>query len=317
MNLAVSIADAAKTDPTGTGSVRANFQKEMRARFAWLKRMVVQAIVEMDVLGINMQQSAQASIAASQFVNAFSQNMMPKKMGDQVPGENAFAFTRSSDRVAAFMEWLKQEQQAGILNVTVGTPARNAAEASWMNVYIDTAYKKGLRDSAGKMRKAGAKVKESFISNAFNRPIHADRVGLIYTRTFQELEGITAAMDQKIARTLAQGVAEGLNPRQIATNISEDITAISRNRAEVLARTEVIGAHAEASLNAYQEAGIEGVEVEAEWATAGDDRVCDECEPMEGKVFSLDESRGMIPAHPNCRCAWLPVVVNGTGITLE
>jgi SPP1 gp7 family putative phage head morphogenesis protein len=133
---------------------------------------------------------------------------------------------------------------------------------------------------------------------------------------YSELEGITAAMDQKISRILAHGVAEGWGPREIARDISEEIAAISRNRAEVLARTEVISAHAEASLNAYEEAGIEGVEVEAEWSTAGDDRVCPECEEMEGKTFDLDEAKGMIPLHPQCRCAWIPKVVNGTGIVL-
>lgn len=67
-------------------------------------------------------------------------------------------------------------------------------------------------------------------------------------------------------------------------------------------------AYAEGALNSYEEMGIEGVEVEAEFATAGDDVVCPECEELEGKVYSIEEARGVIPVHPNCRCAWIPMV---------
>jgi len=37
--------------------------------------------------------------------------------------------------------------------------------------------------------------------------------------------------------------------------------------------------------------------------TAGDDAVCSICEGYDGVIFSLDEVRYLIPAHPNCRCA--------------
>jgi len=45
----------------------------------------------------------------------------------------------------------------------------------------------------------------------------------------------------------------------------------------------------------------------AEWATAGDDRVCDECASLEGKIFTLEEIESMIPRHPQCRCIALPI----------
>ena len=40
--------------------------------------------------------------------------------------------------------------------------------------------------------------------------------------------------------------------------------------------------------------------MQAEWSTAGDDRVCPECASLEGKVYTLDEIEGLIPVHPNC-----------------
>ena len=46
-----------------------------------------------------------------------------------------------------------------------------------------------------------------------------------------------------------------------------------------------------------------------EWSTAGDDRVCEACLPMEGVVLKLSEAHNMIPRHPNCRCSFIPANV--------
>lgn len=192
----------------------------------------------------------------------------------------------------------------------------NAARASWMNTYIDTAYSKGVRDAVGKMKKGGASIAETWTNQAFFRPIHADRLGLIYTRAYSDLDGITKTMDQQISRILAQGIGEGRGPAELARQINERVEKIGVTRARVLARTEIVSAHAEASLNAYEEAGIENVEVEAEWTTAGDNAVCPICEAMEGKIYSISEARGLIPNHPGCRCSWSSIVVGGTGIEL-
>jgi hypothetical protein len=41
--------------------------------------------------------------------------------------------------------------------------------------------------------------------------------------------------------------------------------------------------------------------------TAGDDLVCQECEDIsEEGPYEIDEARALIPAHPNCRCAFVP-----------
>lgn len=313
--LACCIYDAGgKVDPTGTGNIRTRFEREMKRRFNTLRMLIRKALIELDVLGLGKGATIEQRLAAAMFGSRASQ---PGLVGDAAPSQGAFAFARRSDKVAAFMEWLREEQARGILGIVPGQAIRQSADSSWMNVYIETAYQKGIRDAGKKMRGAGANVKESWINGAFNRPIHADRVGLIFTRAFQDLEGINAAMAQKISRALALGVAEGRNPIQIAKAISEEIESITNARAIVLARTEVISAHAEATLNAYQEAGIEGVEVEAEISTAGDDRVCPECEDLEGDVMTLEEARNVIPVHPQCRCAWLPVIVGGSGITLQ
>ena len=159
------------------------------------------------------------------------------------------------------------------------------------------------------------------IAVAMTNPFHVDRVGLLFTRTFSELKGITDAMDQQISRVLAQGMADGLSP----TTIARQLTAVIRGggadlgitdqlgrfmpaerRAQVLARTEIIRAHAEAQLQELENWKVLEVNVKAEWITAGDDRVCPQCADLEGELFTIEVARGMIPLHAQCRCAWLP-----------
>jgi hypothetical protein len=36
--------------------------------------------------------------------------------------------------------------------------------------------------------------------------------------------------------------------------------------------------------------------------------VCEKCQDLEGKVFTTEEARGVIPVHPNCRCCWVSVI---------
>jgi len=81
----------------------------------------------------------------------------------------------------------------------------------------------------------------------------------------------------------------------------------------VMARTELANAYAEAQLDAFQQLGIDEVGVLAEWLTAGDDRVCELCGSLEGRTFTVEEARGMIPQHPQCRCAWLPAIPDRRG----
>lgn len=234
-------------------------------------------------------------------------------LNDPILRANAadFEFTRDPAKVSQFLRWLQRQSRL----IVLGGPPQSNTNKSWQSMYIDSAYQRGLARAAAQLRGRGVKVDDSYVDSAFFRPQHADRVGLIYTRAYTELEGITAAVDQKLSRILATGVGEGRGVQSIARDISSTIRSIGETRARTLARTEVIGTHAAASLNTYRDAGVEGVSADVEFATAQDNAVCPECEGLSKQdngmgpgIFTLEEADGIIPVHPNCRCAWLPVV---------
>lgn len=229
-----------------------------------------------------------------------------------------FAFKTSGQKVSAFMDWLQDEIDKDILEVRRGEKLISSSRGRWSDLYIGSSYKKGVSQAIAQLKKAKVKaaytMDKSYIDTVLLTPIHADKVGLLFTRTFNELKGITSAMSQGISRSLAESLAEGRDPFQAARILEKRVDDIGIVRARMLARTEFMRAQHVATINTYREAGIEGVTVQAEWITADDDKVCTECEELSQnsdgspKVYTLDEIEPLIPVHPNCRCAAIPVI---------
>jgi SPP1 gp7 family putative phage head morphogenesis protein len=243
----------------------------------------------------------------------------------------AYEFKRTPEKVDAFMEWLKAQEKAGILEFTRRPYARIAGgfvEEPWANVFIESAYQQGIRSARTKLRAQGVDIPAfeqipGGIGAVFNQPFHADRVGLIYSRVFEDLKTVSSVMDTQIRRRLAEGLttglargmAEGKNPIQIGKelfdSLNDRVEHIGKARAILIARTEVIRAHHVANITEFRQAGIEGVKVLAEWLTAGF-KVCPLCQELQTrsriKPFTLDEIEPLLPRHPQCRCTALPVL---------
>ena len=300
-------------DPTRTLTLRNTFVRDMNRRFAIIKREIFQAIVTEDVFGLNEED-----------VTTFEK--APRIQINATPGPNAFQFGSSAQKVEEFMTWLRGRVDAEILQTTTLQQIGEASNQAWTNIYIQDSYKRGVQRARYEMQKAGyaiASIEESGgIGVSMSTPFHVDRLGLLYSRTFSELQGITAAMDTQISRVLTQGIADGDGPRLLARKLVSTIDGTgmgelgltdtlgrfmpAQRRAQIMARTEIIRAHHQATIQEYKNWGVEGVVVKAEWSTAGDERVCAVCESLQGSVWTLAEIQNAIPQHPQCRCVALP-----------
>ncbi len=285
-------------DPTRTLTLRKRFVRDMEKRFNQLKRDITKHIVEEDALGAKEKRSVFSST-----------DMSIQNISIIV---NVFEYTRSQAKAESFMRWLDEMEERGILEQGGFGSRTLGSQQAWTDQYIQSSYQKGILRARQELNAIGVPVTtgDPFgvgISAVFNQPIHVDRMGLLFTRTFEDLKGIDSVMDSQISRILTQGMSEGLSPRTIARNINNRVDKIGKVRARALARTEIIRAHHSANVQEYRMAGIEKVKVKAEWVTAGFN-VCVICASNEGKVFTLRQIEGMIPAHPNCRCVIVPIV---------
>lgn len=299
-------------DPTHTTTLRNRFASEMNRRFIRLRGLIRRAIVDEDCFGLVSEgpRTRITGYASTPGTRAF-----------------AFAFERSSDKISSFMDWLRQAAQEEILEFTPSPTRRigRAIDEAWTDTYIHTAYQKGIERGRAELIGAGYNVADiddtGGIRSVFNQPVHADRAGVLYTRTFEDLRGITEQMDGQISRVLSQGILDGKNPRELARDLTRVISGPvgdlaltdtlgrfipAQRRAQILARTEIIRAHHMATIQEYENWGVEGVHVQAELKTAGDSRVCPECLNLEGNIYTLEEARNLLPIHPQCRCICLP-----------
>lgn len=292
-------------DPTRTLHLRNAFEAQMKKRFDELVRVIKKSILEDDCFGFAIQA-----------------NQM------ETTGPNRFAFLRSDQKVQLFMQWLRGQVRLGIIGITELDQIGSGIESAWTNLYVRDSYKRGLLRGREELTKVGdiPTIDETGgIDIGLNNPFHMDRLGLLYTRVYSELKGVTDAMDQAISRVLAQGMADGDGPKIIARKVvavinGKDMGELgitdtlgrwipAQRRAEMIARTEVIRAHHQATIQEYMNWRWEKVYIQAEVVTAGDKRVCPKCTAMaKGGPYTLEQAMNLIPYHPQCRCVAIPYV---------
>jgi len=295
----ITLGNISQYDPTRTLSLRNRFASKMGGKFNNLKRIINAVVVKEDIFGLTKSPNTLEEISVEDAIAAI-----------QLRG---FQFARDPRKIEMFMAWLKEMEDKGILETYSRIGTIRGIEEAWTDVFVQTAYQQGVLRSRQEMRKQGLDIPTfdsvgGITNYVFNSPFHVNRLGLLFTRTFNELKGITDVMDQQISRVLTQGIAEGRGPREVARMIVDRVDHIGITRARTLARTEIIRAHAEANLEEYAQMGIEGVEAVVEWSTRRTFDVCPECQALEGKYFTIASARGMIPYHPNCRCLWIPIL---------
>ena len=113
------------------------------------------------------------------------------------------------------------------------------------------------------------------------------------TRTMLKAD-VTDAMDQ------------GLSAGALADKISQSY-AFSPARAETISRTEIRTADTQGNLIGWKQSGVVAGK---EWLAH--DGCCDDCQALDGQQVGIDEQfdDGDPPAHPNCRCTVLPVLMS-------
>ena len=275
-------------DPTATAGIQRMYGAELVRRLAELNKAIRISLIDHDALGL-----------VRTGLMTFADPIPPAD-------RKAFAVVDSAAQQRAFSQWLSGAL-AQMLDDQGPVPA-------WLKTFVRAAYSKGIQSATRLIEKQRKDVRQA-VNQILSTPFHRERLEGIFERNFAELKGLTGSMATKIQRALADGLTAGENPRAIATRISKEIS-ISKSRARTIARTETIRTNAEAQLNTFERFGIAQVSVEAEWLTAEDGRVCPLCEPKNGKIFSIEEARGMIPLHPNCRCGWVPVNIEKTAATV-
>lgn len=282
-------------EPQQTKTLRTRYAGKLYNRFRDIKGLIRESVAANDALRLKTPRGQIASRLAS-------------------PVDD-FQAEQNAEKKEAFMRWFRNAVREGVLETLPDGRVRRGEH--WTAKYVRAAQQKGTDMADGELKRFASRPgvdvvgpegvgRVGAIRKSWNMPINPDTLELLYTRHYEALEGITAAVDREVSRVLTDGFVEGIGPREMAGRLNGRVDAIGITRARTMARTETIRTANVAATDRYEQAGVNKVRI----LVADDDRTCDICNPKDGDILTLEESRGPEGPiyHPNCRCTTAPAL---------
>jgi hypothetical protein len=288
----VADAQSAKTDPTRTLAIRRRFARAMDMRWRKLREQIADALIRKDFFGLT--------------------------------GSQPQIVSHKAGKIQAFQFWLDSVLNAELLG----------DRGAWMFPHIEQGYRAGVKHAA-----------------TGSSDIPRENVAALAVGAVSELQGIVEAFSQQTVRIFSNGLIANVKPQTMHRLMRDRIVKIGMVRSHMLVNHMTVMAHATATLDALEAAGVSQVGIipehlpvkiitdaprrrkrqlgmreltriarrerrlEREFPalvnveTAGDSKVCQVCQDIsEEGPYDIDEARGLIPAHLNCRCVFTPFV---------
>jgi SPP1 gp7 family putative phage head morphogenesis protein len=258
-------------DPTKTLMIRNRASKEIDRRFSKIRKFVRDSI-NIGKLVVNVS----------------------------IVDPDKYVYMRDQDKIPEFNRELQKLIDQEILGLTDGTINN---ENYWLNVHIGQAYDKGARKVRIAAERAIVNLAKLPFYSPFINPAHVERAELIYTRVFNDMKNVTDVMRGQMSRVLAEGMLRGENPKKVAKAMINRVDAIGITRAKLIARTEIVESHNQASIKEAELLENEtGVEIKMQWLTSIDGRERASHRSRHLVIYSRDEALSKL-GEPNCRCS--------------
>lgn len=303
-----------KADPTGTLDIRKRLSSLLAQRFRKVSGLLRSNVVEHDVLGLKPGSVSPLALAGS------SGN---RELAFQTWLDNLLRAAVSENgqwmRPMLALSYSRAVRRAQRLTRSVVVP-HDMAETIDVLATLAFTELQGICEAVSQrvMRSASS----GWLHNA--KPVEVFKemgqaiasVGIVRSGAMAELMVVKSFTTGTLDTFVAAGVKQvGLIPETLKTKrrTTDARTGFgSRISREVQPSRSTIYRITKQEEEIEQDLEAEGDMVEV--ATAGDEDVCPECEDIEGNnPYSIDEARSLIPAHPRCRCAFVPVEEDGGG----
>ena len=137
----------------------------------------------------------------------------------------------------------------------------------WMNIYLQHQYERGTSNAIQSSHNLASVavvgpetsqlVRSVDIESVLMSPGYLTRIGLVKSRAFEEMKGLSDEMRSSLSTVLGRGMAQGLGVRDIKSQILDQVFGANRKegknggdkyRAERIARTEISNAYRTAYL---------------------------------------------------------------------
>jgi hypothetical protein len=310
----VHVCDVSKPsrDPTGTLDIRRRFQTATDLRWRKFAKALRSVILMQDMLGLGPDVSSAVQIG--------------------------FSSLPADARLRALQTWVDEmlgrvvlEGDATYLDPMV-SKAYNRAIVRAQRLTKSTAVPPGASDAIGVLQHLAMTELQGIMEAVSQQIVRAGSAAIIDHDTQANAFRAMNDVIEKIGVTRSRQMVAMIVVKSHGTGTLDQFVAAGVKRVGVLPETvpgkkkltgdakadkPVAPAPARRGTSPSTIGRIARSEKEVEQAlsktervevlTAGDDLVCDECEGIAADgPYDIDEARSLIPAHPNCRCSFVP-----------
>lgn len=209
----------------------------------------------------------------------------------------AYQFLNSPDAIDMLLAELAQ-----IVEQTMTSGGR------WLFTgYVRPAYQQGTSRAQANISNQSKVYRDARgLEQLLTSDPYLKRLSLLRGRVFNEMAGIVGDIQTTLARTLTQGLADGVGPLEIASRITES-TGIVERRARNIARTETGEALREGRLAETESAAALGINIGVMHLSALSPTSRVDHVERHGWVGTVEEERAWYAAKPgrrnNCKCS--------------
>jgi len=272
-----------ETDPTRTTGIQRAFVRAANKRLNQLQKYLIASVKTNNAFGLKT-------------------NAIP--LGASTPqlvlNPSQFANERDTQKLSSYEAYVAS---------LIGTVfLYNDLGQVFSDEFVEAGFKKGSARALTEWEKAGGDLPAAYTLGplALRTPL-TDQASMVKKRAKDAIEGDATKLQNRLNYNFGQALTSNATPTEAARGIRQAITT-AKKEFERTAVTEVVRGFNIGNVSQMEALGVTEVRVVAEWKTAGDDRVCQACQSLEGKIFPIDVIRGLIPLHPRCRCAALPIL---------
>ena len=197
------------------------------------------------------------------------------------------------------------------------------AENGWFfETYVSTAYQRGTGQEFSNLS-AQSKTYRSeneSLTQIIRREPYRRRVAMLQARVFEEMKSLTAKVKADMARVLTDGIARGLNPRDVARSLVTQ-AKLEQGRANRIARTEIPTALRRARWDETEDAEARyGFKTMQMHMSALSPTTRTRHAKRHAKLFTLEQVREWFATGSNsinCKCSTVTVLVDKDGNPLN
>lgn len=219
----------------------------------------------------------------------------------------AYQFLNSPDAIDMLLAELAQ-----IVEQTMTSGGR------WLFTgYVRPAYQQGTSRAQANISNQSKVYRDARgLEQLLTSDPYLKRLSLLRGRVFNEMAGIVGDIQTTLARTLTQGLADGVGPLEIASRITES-TGIVERRARNIARTETGEALREGRLAETESAAALGINIGVMHLSALSPTSRVDHVERHGWVGTVEEERAWYAAKPgrrnNCKCSPSEMLLDDDG----